>query len=246
MNTAIIPAAGQGRRLGGDRAKQFLELDRDPVIIHTLRRFEACPLVDAVVVVLPADATGSFLEMASRAGLRKVERVVCGGAERRESVARGLAAVRPERGGIVVIHDGVRPFVTPEQIAAVIERAEAVGAAMLGLPATDTVKEVDGTAIVRTLDRSRIVLAQTPQAFRCDLIREAHDRARREGWDATDDAALVERAGHRVEYVEGSPLNIKITLASDLPLARFILSGWEEEGGTRKTGGSRRGRGEAR
>jgi 2-C-methyl-D-erythritol 4-phosphate cytidylyltransferase len=242
MNTAIIPAAGQGRRMGTDRAKQFLELGRDPVIVHTLRRFDACPAIDAVVVVVPAEATSAFLELASRAGLRKVARVVTGGAERHESVARGLAAVRPEASGVVVIHDAVRPFVTPEQIGAVVARAAETGAALLGLPATDTVKEVEGGAVVRTLDRSRVVLAQTPQAFRYDVIRSAHERARREGWATTDDASVVERCGHPVAVVEGSPFNIKITRAADLPLARFILSVWEE--GVREEGGGRRGAGD--
>src|SRR5207249_8262773 len=103
MNTAIIPAAGQGRRMGGDRPKQFLELGGAPVLIHTLRRFEACPSIDAIIVVIPGEATARFLEIASRAGLRKVTRVVSGGIERRDSVARGLAAVRPETAGVVAV-----------------------------------------------------------------------------------------------------------------------------------------------
>jgi 2-C-methyl-D-erythritol 4-phosphate cytidylyltransferase len=227
MNTAIIPAAGRGRRMGAPRAKQFLELGREPVIVHTLRRFDACPAVDAVVVALPAEATSGFLELAGRAGLRKVVRVVSGGNERRDSVSRALAAVRPDPGAVVIVHDGVRPFVTPEQIAEVVARAHETGAAMLALSATDTDKEVERGRVVRTLDRSRIVLAQTPQAFRYPLLAEAYERARREAWDATDDASLVERLGHPVEVVEGSPFNIKITRPEDLPLARFILSEWE-------------------
>src|SRR4051812_23994126 len=127
MNTAIIPAAGRGTRLGADRPKQFLELGGEPILVHTIRRFEACPSVDAVVVVLPSDSVSTFLEIAGRAKLRKVTRVVSGGAERRDSVERGLAALQP--GGIVAVHDGVRPFVTPEEIARVIERATATGAA---------------------------------------------------------------------------------------------------------------------
>jgi 2-C-methyl-D-erythritol 4-phosphate cytidylyltransferase len=227
MNTAIIPAAGQGRRMGAPRAKQFLELGREPVLVHTLKRFDACSAIDAVIVVLPAEATSGFLEIAGRSGLRKVVRVVTGGAERRDSVAKGLAAVRPDPDAIVVVHDGVRPFVTPAQIAEVVERARATGGALLALYATDTVKEVGEGRVVRTLDRARIALAQTPQAFRYPIIAEAYERARREAWDATDDASLVERLGHPVEVVEGSPVNIKITRPEDLPLARFILSEWE-------------------
>jgi 2-C-methyl-D-erythritol 4-phosphate cytidylyltransferase len=220
---AIIPAAGQGRRMGAPRAKQFLELGRKPVLVHTLEKFDACRSIDSVVVVLPSDEVAGFLEVAARAGLRKVSRVVSGGFERRDSVGKGLAAIRPDADSVVVVHDGVRPFVTTSQIDDVVERARATGAAMLGLRATDTVKEVDGDAVIRTLDRSRIVLAQTPQAFRYAIIAEAYDRALREGWDATDDASLVERLGHPIHVVEGSPFNLKITRPEDLPLARFIL-----------------------
>src|SRR5437867_13032215 len=123
MNIAIIPAAGQGRRMGGERAKQFLELDGEPVLVHTLRRFDACPSIDAVIVALPEGASAAFLETAARAGLRKIARVVAGGVERQESVARALASVRPETARVVVVHDGVRPFVTPVQIAEVTNRA---------------------------------------------------------------------------------------------------------------------------
>jgi 2-C-methyl-D-erythritol 4-phosphate cytidylyltransferase len=227
MTTAIIPAAGRGLRMGGVRAKQFLELGGEPVLVHALRRFEMCPAIDAIVVVLPSDATAGFVQIAARAGLRKVSRIVPGGAERIDSVARGLAVLPASHSGVVVVHDGVRPFVTADQIAEVVECASTTGAAMLGLSVTDTVKEVEAGAVLRTLDRSRLVLAQTPQAFRYELLREAYDNARREGWDATDDASLVERLGHRVEVVEGSPYNIKITRPEDLQLAGFILSIWE-------------------
>lgn len=205
-------------------AKQFLEIEGEPIVVHTLRRFEECPAIDAVIVTLPEGAAAEFLQLASRAGLRKIVRVVPGGAERQESVARGLALVRPETAGVVVVHDAVRPFVTADQIAEVVSRAEAAGAAILALRATDTVKEVDELGVVRTLDRARIALAQTPQAFRYAWLRDAFDRAAREGWEATDDASLVERAGYRVEIVEGSPFNVKITRPEDLALASFLMS----------------------
>jgi 2-C-methyl-D-erythritol 4-phosphate cytidylyltransferase len=232
MNVAIIPAAGQGRRMGGGRAKQFLELDGEPVLVHTLRRFDACPSIDSVVVALPEGEAAAFLQTAARAGIRKVARVVAGGAERQESVARALACVRPETARVVVVHDGVRPFVTPVQIAEVTNRAATAGAAILAVRASDTVKEVDELGVVRTLDRARIALAQTPQAFRYEWLRDAYERARREGWEVTDDASLVERAGYRVEIVEGSPFNLKITRPDDLALARFILG--QEFGGARR------------
>jgi 2-C-methyl-D-erythritol 4-phosphate cytidylyltransferase len=223
MNVAIIPAAGQGRRMGGPTAKQFLELEGEPVLVHTLRRFDACPSIDEIVVALPEGESAAFLRMASAAGIRKLARVVVGGAERQDSVARGLACVRPETAEVVVVHDGVLPFVTPEQIAEVVARAATAGAAILAVRVTDTVKEVDELGVVRTLDRARIALAQTPQAFRYAWLRDAVDRARAEGWAVTDDASLVEQAGYRVEIVEGSPFNIKITRPEDLALARFVL-----------------------
>ena len=234
---AIVPAAGYGRRMGSDRAKQFLELDGEPILVHTLRRFDACPSVDDIVVALPEGATPEFLQLAARAGLRKIARAVTGGAERQESVARALANVRPETAGVVVVHDAVRPFVTPVEISEVVNRAKLAGAAILALRASDTVKEVDELGVVRTLDRSTIALAQTPQAFRYAWLADAYERARREGWVATDDASLVERAGYRVEIVDGSPFNIKITRPDDLALARFIL---EHEFGGRAKRGSRR------
>jgi 2-C-methyl-D-erythritol 4-phosphate cytidylyltransferase len=242
MNIAIIPAAGQGRRMGSATAKQFLELAGEPILVHTLRRFEECPEIDAVIVALPEGSSAEFLQIAARAGLRKVTRVIPGGAERQESVGRALALVRAESAGVVVVHDGVRPFVTPEQISAVVERAAEAGAAILAVRATDTVKEVDELGVVRTLDRSRIALAQTPQAFRYAWLRDAFDRAVKEAWEVTDDASLVEQAGYRVEIVEGSPFNIKITRPEDLELAAFIqaqLFGAPDRPALRRRPGSR-------
>jgi 2-C-methyl-D-erythritol 4-phosphate cytidylyltransferase len=226
--------------MGGERAKQFLELDGEPILVHTLRRFDACPSIDDVVVALPEGTAPEFLQLAARAGLRKIARAVTGGAERQESVARALATVRPETAGVVVVHDAVRPFVTPVEISEVVNRAKVAGAAILAVRASDTVKEVDELGIVRTLDRATIALAQTPQAFRYDWLADAYDRARREGWAATDDASLVERAGYRVEIVDGSPFNIKITRPDDLDLAAFILE--REFGGARKRSAGRRPR----
>lgn len=226
LNVAIIPAAGSGRRMAAGRPKQFLELAGEPILLHTLRRFEACDAIDAVVVALPAGEIAPFEELAARAGLGKLLATVEGGSERRDSVARALEAA-PAGTRIVAVHDGVRPFVTPAQIAVVVHRADACGAALLALRAVDTVKDVDGDVVVRTLDRSRVALAQTPQAFRFEILVHAYERWRAEGWEVTDDASLVERLGQHVEIVEGSPLNIKITRPEDLPLAEAILSIFE-------------------
>src|SRR5215210_2451566 len=156
MNVAIIAAAGQGTRLGGKRAKQFLELAGTPIIIHTLKRFEQCAAIHEVFVVLPPDDAATFLTLAAKHGLRKLTRVVTGGATRAESVWRGLQAIRAATAEIVAVHDGVRPFVTPEEISRTVEAAQAVGAAILTAPATDTIKEVDNGEVRRTLARSHL------------------------------------------------------------------------------------------
>ena len=222
LNIAIIPAAGIGSRMHADRAKQMLELGGVPLLVHTLRRFEQCDAIDQVILVLQPNLTTDVLGLISRHNLAKIARVVAGGAERQDSVYRGLQVVKGETAAIVAIHDAVRPFVRPEEIRAVVARAESTGAAILGEAATDTIKQVKKSRVVRTLDRRRIYHAQTPQAFRYSVIREAYERAYKDGFMATDDSQLVERAGHRVSVVEGSPINIKITRPFDLRLAEVI------------------------
>ena len=222
LNIAVIPAAGIGARMQADRAKQMLELSGVPLLVHTLRRFEACDAVHQVILVLQPNLTSDALSLISRHNLKKIARVVGGGAERQDSVYRGLQVIKPETAGIVAVHDAVRPFVRPEEIRLVIERAEATGAALMALAATDTIKQVHRGRVQRTLDRKRIYHAQTPQAFRYEIIKAAYDRAYAEGYAATDDSQLVERVGHRVSVVEGSPINIKITRPLDLRIAEAI------------------------
>ena len=222
LNIAIIPAAGIGSRMHADRAKQMLELGGVPLLVHTLRRFEQCDAIDQVILVLQPNLTTDVLGLISRHNLTKIARVVAGGAERQDSVYRGLQVVKGETAAIVAIHDAVRPFVRPEEIRAVVARAESTGAAILAQAATDTKKQVKKSRVGRTLDRRRIYHAQTPQAFRYSVIREAYERAYKDGFMATDDSQLVERAGHRVSVVEGSPINIKITRPFDLRLAEVI------------------------
>lgn len=205
-----------------DRAKQMLELGGVPLLVHTLRRFEQCDAIDQVILVLQPNLTTDVLGLISRHNLTKIARVVAGGAERQDSVYRGLQVVKGETAAIVAIHDAVRPFVRPEEIRAVVARAESTGAAILAQAATDTIKQVKKSRVGRTLDRRRIYHAQTPQAFRYSVIREAYERAYKDGFMATDDSQLVERAGHRVSVVEGSPINIKITRPFDLRLAEVI------------------------
>src|SRR4030095_12268008 len=204
------------------RAKQLLELGGVPLLVHTLRRFEDCDAVDSVILVLQPSLTAEVLALASRHNFTKITGFVAGGAERQDSVYRGLQVITPEAAGVVAIHDAARPFVRPDEIRTVIELAASKGAALLAVPATDTIKQVRSGRVQRTLDRRTIYNAQTPQAFLYSIIREAYDRAFEDGFVGTDDSQLVERIGHRVSVVEGSYTNIKITRPFDLRLAEAI------------------------
>ena len=226
---AILPAAGLGTRMGIETPKQFLELDGTPIVIHSLRRIAACPQVTDIIVATRADEVVRVEERIAREKFKQAVRVVKGGDSRQDSVAAALREV-PNDTEIVLVHDAVRPFVTAEQIARVIEEARRCEAAILGIPAMDTVKEVkraslpeDVALITGTVPRERIVLAQTPQAFATKLLKEAFARAQADGVHASDEAGLVERMGHDVHVVLGSESNMKITKPADMDLARFYL-----------------------
>jgi 2-C-methyl-D-erythritol 4-phosphate cytidylyltransferase len=228
MNVAIIVAAGQGTRMGGERAKQFLELAGVPVIVHSLRRFEQCATIAACIVVLPASETSSFLTIAEQYDLRKLTRIVAGGATRTESVARGLQAVQAATANVVAVHDGVRPFVTPAEIDKTVRAAEAGGASILVAPVVDTIKEVHNDQITRTLAREQLRRALTPQCFRYELLCRAYEHARAHKLDTTDDSALVEQLGVRITIIEGDARNIKLTRPEDLALAEILAREFEE------------------
>ena len=226
---AIVPAAGFGTRMGTDQPKQFLELDGVPLIIFTLRRLAACTAITDFLIATRGDDIVSLQDKVAKAGLGRPARVIHGGDTRQQSVANALAQVDPAT-EIVLVHDAVRPFVTVEQIDRLIAEVRARGAAILGIPAIDTVKEVkraslpqDVALISATIPRERIVLAQTPQAFSYGLLRDAFRKAQEDGVTASDEAALVERFGHDVFVVLGSERNLKITRPSDMDLARFYL-----------------------
>jgi 2-C-methyl-D-erythritol 4-phosphate cytidylyltransferase len=230
MNVAIIAAAGQGTRMGGERAKQFLELAGIPIIIHTLRRFEQCEVIQEIIVVLPAQESAEFLSLADKYGLRKLAKVVPGGITRAESVLRGLRGVREATAEIVAVHDGVRPFVTPEEITRTVEAARAHEAAILVAPVTDTVKEVESEQVARTLKRGQVRRALTPQCFRYSVLRRAYEQADVLDPELTDDSVLVERLGTKVAIVEGNPRNIKITQPQDLAIAEVLLKQMSDAG----------------
>lgn len=224
MNIAIIAAAGAGTRMASDRPKQFLLLAGMPVIFHTLKRFEQCDSIHEVIVVLPAEESAGFLSLAGKYGLGKVARVVPGGATRADSVKRGLLAIRSATAEIVAVHDGVRPFVTVEEIDATIAAAREDGAAILVAPVTDTIKHVGDSRVLRTLDRTGLRRALTPQCFRYEVLRQAYQDADVSDPSLTDESALVEQLGHTVTVVEGSARNIKITTAEDFVIAEAILA----------------------
>src|SRR6266850_4848562 len=235
----IVPAAGLGTRMGTPSvtktkkrapSKQFKELGGIPILIHTLRKFVACPEVYEIVVALRKNEIAGFrtqLEKQYPEILDKRLQLVEGGEHRQNSVASALAAVAADADDIVLVHDGVRPFVTPEIIAEVIAAAQKHGAAIAGMPAVDTIKQVDRTAegalIKATIPRASIVMAQTPQGFRYRILKKAFEDAAADGFVGTDEASLIERSGHPVAVVMGSPRNLKITTPADMELAEFYL-----------------------
>jgi len=226
---AILPAAGLGTRMGAETPKQFLELDGAPIVILSLRSIASCELVTDIIVATRGDEVGRLEERIRGEKFKQSVRVVRGGDSRQESVSQALQLITNDT-EIVLVHDAVRPFVTREQIARVIEEARKCRAAILGIPAMDTVKEVkraslpeDVALITATIPRERIVLAQTPQAFSTKLLKEAFARAQADGVNASDEAGLIERLGYDVHVVLGSERNMKITKPADMELAHFYL-----------------------
>jgi 2-C-methyl-D-erythritol 4-phosphate cytidylyltransferase len=235
----IIPAAGLGTRMAPlpsakDKKlhplKQFSELAGTPILIHTLRRFAAVDEVSEIWIALRENEIDGFGERLAKEAKdlrkKKVE-LVLGGEHRQQSVEHALNAITAAADDIVLVHDAVRPLVSAEIIHQVIEAAKKYGAAIAGLPAVDTIKQVERTAegaiIKATIPRAAVVLAQTPQGFRYDVIKKAFDEAAADGFMGTDEASLAERSGHEVAVVMGSAKNIKITSPGDMELAEFYL-----------------------
>jgi len=226
---AIIPAAGLGTRMAPatqtKMSKQFFEIGGIPILIRTLRHFADCAEVSRIVVALrPAEMPGFRTRLADEPYANKVT-LVEGGENRQESVYNALRGIEADPEDIVLVHDAVRPFVEKQIIQNVIAAVRKNGAAIAGLPASDTVKQVertaDGAIITSTIPRERVVMAQTPQGFFYRIIRKAFEDAAVEGFLGTDEASLVERAGHRVDVVMGSPRNLKITTPADMEIAEL-------------------------
>lgn len=233
MKTVVIlPAAGLGTRMArmqpessGVSRKQFMLLDGAPILLHTLRKFDVCDAVSEIVLAVRAEDRDSVREMVAGEPFRKPLRFVDGGDTRQQSVANAIASL-PADTDYVAVHDAVRPFVSTVLIAQVIEAARETGAAILGVVPVDTVKEVHKNKVRATLLREHLILTQTPQVFRYDLIKTAFERAREDGFTGTDEASLVERLDVPVTVVPGSDRNIKITRPGDMVLAKVFL---EEE-----------------
>ena len=230
----VIPAAGLGTRMSAptsllkSKSKQFFELQGTPILIHTLRKFDDCDRVSEIVVALRENERAGFEALLAREHLRKPIRIVEGGEHRQHSVGNALRALNAADDDIVLVHDAVRPFVDQDTILGVIEGVERHGAAIAGIPAIDTVKQVertaDGAVVIATVPREKMVLAQTPQGFRFALVRQAFDEALADGFVGTDEASLIERSGGTVHVVMGSARNIKITTPADLDLAELYIS----------------------
>lgn len=225
---AVIAAGGSGRRLGSPGPKFEVPLLGRPMVSYSLEVFQACPSIGAIVLVVPAERVRAWgVSVLAEAGITKAVATVAGGPTRQESVRLGLAAVG-DGAGIVAVHDAARPMVTP----GLVDRVCAIGDGLAGqvpvVPLTDTVKRVEDGRVERTLDRSDICSVQTPQAFDLAVLLAAHSSALEEGFEGTDDASLVERAGGTVGTVRGSRENIKVTYPEEMVLATAIL---ESRGG---------------
>jgi len=227
--SAVIVAAGRGRRMNMDVNKMYIDIGGKPVLARTIQAFEDCRLIDEIVLVVNEhDIVYCKQNTVDEYGFTKVKTIAAGGKERQNSVYNGLLAVN-NGCGIVLIHDGARPFVSEKSIIDSINAADRFGAACVAVPVKDTIKRADDAGLVyETLDRSTLWSIQTPQAFRYSLIMKAHQKAMEDGFIGTDDATLVERLGIKPKLVMGSYDNIKITTREDLALAEVIADAMDE------------------
>jgi 2-C-methyl-D-erythritol 4-phosphate cytidylyltransferase len=217
----ILPAAGQGKRMGAGKNKLLLELNGIPVLIHTLRVFEQDEACSGMILAIHPKDEPEFKVLLARYNVTKVITFVPGGKERQDSIYNALKSV--ETNGIILVHDAARPFILKEHIHRLADIAEETGAAILGVPAKDTIKKVDDGVVVETVERSSLWAVQTPQAFRILLLKEAYEQAKKDYFLGTDDASLVERLKYPVAMVEGDYDNIKLTTPEDLFFAEAIL-----------------------
>ncbi len=221
--TAIIAGGGSGKRMLSQGNKLFIEIGGIPVLAMTAAVFGSAEIIDEIVIVVPSDEMERTKAVVKSSSLKKVTNIVAGGPTRQASVSNGLAAMAPDA-DIAVIHDAARPFITREIIVRAVNEIKTCRAVIVGVPVKDTIKTLDDKGFIsNTLDREFLWQAQTPQVFDAALIKEAHDRARKTGFEATDDSRLVERFGEKVKMIQGSYENIKITTPEDIKIAEAIL-----------------------
>ncbi|KFN03616.1 2-C-methyl-D-erythritol 4-phosphate cytidylyltransferase [Bacillus clarus] len=221
MYTLIIPAAGQGKRMGAGKNKLFLLINEVPIIVHTLRAFEKDEVCKSIIMAINEEERPYFEELMQKYPIEKQVQFIQGGAERQDSVYNALQHVKEV--DYVLVHDGARPFVTNKMTREVLTMAEKHGASICAVPVKDTVKKVEQNVVIETVERSQLKAVQTPQGFSVALLLEAHRSAKQSCFLGTDDASLVERIGKQVGVVEGSYYNIKVTTPEDLLIAESFL-----------------------
>jgi 2-C-methyl-D-erythritol 4-phosphate cytidylyltransferase len=217
----IIPAAGQGKRMGAGKNKLLLELNNIPVLIHTLNVFDEDELCEGIILAIHPQDEEEFIFLLKKHKVKKVLDLVPGGKERQDSIFNALQTVKND--GLILVHDAARPFILKKQIHRLLDTAQKTGAAIIGVPAKDTMKTVRDNLVVATVERSSLWAVQTPQAFRFSLLYRAYEQADKDGFIGTDDSSLVERISHPVTMVEGDYDNIKLTTQEDLFFAQAIL-----------------------
>lgn len=222
QNRAIIAAAGAGSRMGGDVLKPFIDIDGKPVLLRTLEKFQSIANIHGITVILPQRSFSSYEQQVKAWNLEKIDNIVAGGENRQASVWKALLTLPPTT-AVVLIHDGVRPFIRAELIEHSIKMTGNFEAVVLGVTPRDTIKTIDCNRIVDTHERDRLVCVQTPQTFSYSAIMAAYKAAQHRGVIATDDAALVERLGKRVYLIKGDYYNIKLTLPEDIITAKAFL-----------------------
>lgn len=220
--TVMIPAAGSGQRMGAGKNKLFLELGNKPILLHTLDVFEADPWCEGIFLAVKPEEQPIIERLLQQFGITKVRAFIEGGSERQHSVAACIQAYKGE--GIVLVHDAARPFVDQEVVHELVRTAAEKGAAIAGVQAKDTMKYADGGIVLETVDRSKLWIIQTPQAFRYELLKEASELANRDQFLGTDESMLVERLGHPIHIVESTYDNVKMTTQEDLAVGEVLLA----------------------
>ncbi|QUW20401.1 2-C-methyl-D-erythritol 4-phosphate cytidylyltransferase [Sporosarcina sp. Marseille-Q4063] len=223
----MMPAAGSGKRMGAGYNKLFLQLDHKPIIIHTLLVFEEDPACKGVILAVKRDERNEIQSMLDQFGISKIKAIVDGGTERQFSVAACIEA--HAENGIVLVHDAARPFLERSVIANLVQKATEFGAAIAAVQPKDTMKIATDGVVEKTVDRDKLWIVQTPQAFRYDVLKEASESAIREGFLGTDESMLVERLGHPVRIVESTYENVKMTTQEDLVFGEIILKRQQED-----------------